>query len=247
MRRRLTVSILLLIAVTLVVTTIGSYFFIRRAGGLDHPDRAGRPGQGHLDHLLQRRPQPDRPSTGSSRSSPRPGPSPGAGFIRLDPGGTYRGQLPAGITLGELDVPALRAGGPGHRPHPLAAGLLRGAHSASTGLTGSCPSWSSPARSTTRPAACATSCWWGSSPWPWPPWWRRPWPAGSPGPGRGGDHHPAHRLGGPRRHHAGRPTARTPSSPSWPSPSTPWGPTWSGPGTRSASSSCPSPTSCGPP
>jgi len=32
MRRRLTVSILVLIALVLVVTTLGSYFFIRRAG-----------------------------------------------------------------------------------------------------------------------------------------------------------------------------------------------------------------------
>ena len=43
------------------------------------------------------------------------------GFIRLEPDGSYRGTLPAGITIGALDVPALQAG---HQVTGHTGGLL---------------------------------------------------------------------------------------------------------------------------
>ncbi|HEY5097062.1 MAG TPA: HAMP domain-containing sensor histidine kinase, partial [Acidimicrobiales bacterium] len=109
MRRRLTVAILLLIAVTLVVTTIGSYFFIRRAAvSTTQQELAGQAraisttfSDSNVSKLTFRR---------ELNVIAKAGAFEGVGFIRLEPAGTYRGTMPAGITIGELDVPALRAG-----------------------------------------------------------------------------------------------------------------------------------------
>ncbi len=109
MRRRLTVSILLLIVMTLVVTTLGSYFFIRRAGvsttqtelaGQAHAISSTFTG-GNLNKATFRR---------ELKVITKAGAFAGANFIRILPDGTYQGHLPAGITIGELDVPALLAG-----------------------------------------------------------------------------------------------------------------------------------------
>jgi signal transduction histidine kinase len=109
MRRRLTVAILVLIAVTLVVTTIGSYFFIRRAAvSTTQQELAGQAraisttfSDSNVSKLTFRR---------ELNVIAKAGAFEGVGFIRLEPAGTYRGTMPAGITIGELDVPALRAG-----------------------------------------------------------------------------------------------------------------------------------------
>ena len=109
MRRRLTVSILLLIVLTLVVTTIGSYFFIRRAGvSTTETELAGQTkaisstfSSGDLNRATFRR---------ELKVITKAGAFAGANFIGIYPGGTFRGRLPAGLTLGDLDVPALRAG-----------------------------------------------------------------------------------------------------------------------------------------
>ncbi len=109
MRRRLTVSILLLIVMTLVVTTIGSYFFIRRAGvSTTQTELAGQAHAisttftgGTLNKATFRR---------ELKVITKAGAFAGAQFIRVLPDGTYQGHLPAGITIGELDLPALLAG-----------------------------------------------------------------------------------------------------------------------------------------
>ena len=109
MRRRLTVSILVLIAVTLVVTTIGSYFFIRRAAvSTTQQELAGQAQaisttftSGDVNKKTLNR---------ELHVIAKAGAFAGVGFIRLEPGGTYQGAMPAGITIGELDVPALQAG-----------------------------------------------------------------------------------------------------------------------------------------
>jgi signal transduction histidine kinase len=109
MRRRLTVSILLLIVMTLVVTTIGSYFFIRRAGVSTTQNELAGQAQaisttftgGNLNKTTFRR---------ELKVITKAGAFAGANFIRILPDGTYQGHLPAGITIRELDVPALQAG-----------------------------------------------------------------------------------------------------------------------------------------
>jgi len=108
-RRRLTVAILLLIAVTLVVTTIGSYFFIRRAGisttqnelasqakAISTTFTDGTVNRGALRRQL--------------KVIAEAGAYTGVGFIALYHDGTTRGQPPAGVTVGQLDTAALGAG-----------------------------------------------------------------------------------------------------------------------------------------
>ena len=109
MRRRLTVAILVLITITLVVTTIGSYFFIRRAAvSTTQRELAGQAraisttfSDGNLKKSTFRR---------ELKVIAKAGAFAGVAFIRLEPNGTYRGNLPAGTTIGALDVPALQAG-----------------------------------------------------------------------------------------------------------------------------------------
>jgi signal transduction histidine kinase len=121
MRRRLTVSILLLIAVTLMVTTLGSYFFIRRAGvSTTQSELAGQAKaisttftDGTLNRNALRR---------QLKVIAKAGAFTGVGFIALYPDGTTRGQPPAGVTIGDLDQGALEAGRQvtGHTPSLLA-------------------------------------------------------------------------------------------------------------------------------
>ena len=68
MRRRLTIAILVLVAATVVVTTVGSYYLHPARRHLHRPAGARRPGPGHLGHLLRAPPTAPRPpSTGSRR------------------------------------------------------------------------------------------------------------------------------------------------------------------------------------
>ena len=109
MRRRLTVAILLLIAVTLVVTTLGSYFFIRRAGiSTTQNELAGQAkaisttfSSQNLNRTSFRR---------ELHVITKAGAFAGADFIRIGPDGSYTGHLPPDLTVADLDVPALQAG-----------------------------------------------------------------------------------------------------------------------------------------
>ena len=109
MRRRLTVAILLLIAVTLVVTTLGSYFFIRRAGiSTTQNELAGQAkaisttfSSQNLNRTSFRR---------ELHVITKAGAFAGADFIRIGPDGSYTGHLPPDVTVADLDVPALQAG-----------------------------------------------------------------------------------------------------------------------------------------
>ena len=202
MRRRLTIAILLLVAATVVVTTLGSFFFVRRAAiSTTQQELAG---------------QARAISTTFSGRPPEPGhlPSGARGhrqgrrlrrhrlWSRLNPDGSIRGHFPPGITSGQLDVPALQAGDQvgGHTsrcwlysavPTPLARSSLRAR------------SWWSPARSTTRPTGSGTSAGGRHRAGPGRPGGRGTGPSVHPSPGGRGGHHPAHRLGRPRRHRAG--------------------------------------------
>ncbi len=108
MRLRLTVAILLLVAATLLVTTVSSYYLIRRA--------AVSTEQRELDGEVQA-----ISGTFSSTATvaadrrefrviKRTGDFEGIAVVRLLPNGTIIGQLPSGLTTGQLDAPALQQG-----------------------------------------------------------------------------------------------------------------------------------------
>ena len=199
---------------------------IRRAAVVDRPAGAGRRGPGHLHHLLRPgRPHPGRRSARSSPSSPSAGDFTSVQFVLLAPGRHHR----AARSTPGLDPGADRPGRPswpahqvtGHTRRP--AGLLGRAHAAAGRDRRAPRSWWSPARSTARSTASATSPGSGClGAWPrrlvaaaLARRFTRPLVGG-----RG--HHRADRRRRPRRHGCRSGPTRTPSSPSWPSRSTPW-------------------------
>ncbi len=109
MRRRLTISVLVLIALTLAVTTVGSYFFIRRAGiSTTQRELAGQAkaisttfSNSTLNRTTFLREKKIITEAGNFA---------GATFIRLNPDDTYQGRLPAGVTIADIHVPLLQAG-----------------------------------------------------------------------------------------------------------------------------------------
>ena len=109
MRRRLTVSVMVLIALTLVVTTIGSYFFIRRAGISTTQNELA--GQAKAISTTFTNSTLDRATfLKEKKIITEAGNFAGATFIRLNPDGSYLGRLPAGISILELNVTALAEG-----------------------------------------------------------------------------------------------------------------------------------------
>ena len=121
MRRRLTVSILVLIALVLVVTTLGSYFFIRRAGISTTQNELAV--QAHAISTTFSGDQVNRLALRRDlKLIAKAGAFAASDFIRLDPDGTHQGQIPLGLTMADLDVPALLAGQQvtGHTPTLLA-------------------------------------------------------------------------------------------------------------------------------
>jgi signal transduction histidine kinase len=110
MRRRLTVSILVLVAVTLVVTSIGSYYFIQRAALSTVQQELSGQGRAISSTIST---GPAITKAGFRRELQviaEAGAFQGIAIVALHPTGTITGALPAGITIGQLDVPALQAG-----------------------------------------------------------------------------------------------------------------------------------------
>ncbi len=109
MRRRLTISILVLIALTLVVTTLGGYFFIRRAAiSTTQNELAGQAKA--VSNTFSSTPLTRATFQKEKKIITEAGNFAGATVLRLNPDGTYTGKLPAGITLADLHVGALQAG-----------------------------------------------------------------------------------------------------------------------------------------
>ena len=182
MRRRLTIAILLLVAGTLIVTSVGSYVLIRREAISTSQRQLASQAQ-----AISRTFSKSTVATGTRFVKELgvisdAGAFAGIAVIGLNPDGSIRGRLPAGVTTAMLDIPALRAGQQvtGHTgslllysavPTPLArvSGHLPGA--------GGHPPDPQPGRRDPllrpgrRPSASS-----------WPPWWRPRWPAGSPVP-----------------------------------------------------------------
>src|ERR1700728_2645294 len=110
MRARLTVSILLLVAVTLIVTTISSYVLIRHTAASTAQQELREQALAVAETFSAgsdlTRAKFDRElaldaSAGSFASIT---------VLRLDPDGVVKGAIPPGVTLAELDVPQLQAG-----------------------------------------------------------------------------------------------------------------------------------------
>ncbi len=110
MRRRLTVAILVLVAVTLLVTTLSSYFFVRRA--------AISASQQELSGEARAISRSFTSDPGVTRASFRreltvvagAGAFRGISVIRLFPDGTIRGSIPSKLTRAQLRVPLLLTG-----------------------------------------------------------------------------------------------------------------------------------------
>lgn len=111
MRRRLTIAILLLVAATLVVTSVGSYVLIRRAAissgqqelaGQARAISATLSGTTYRTKAAFKREQNVITETGAFDS---------IDLVALQPNGSITGPaLPPGITATQLDIPRLRDG-----------------------------------------------------------------------------------------------------------------------------------------
>jgi two-component system sensor histidine kinase BaeS len=118
MRRRLTVAILVLVAATLLVTTVTSYFLVRRAV----IQTAQRELNGQAQAIAQYySDQPDITRATFIREFgvlAEAGAYAGITVVKLLPDGSIEGQIPSGLTEAQLDVPALQQGlqTSGHTP-----------------------------------------------------------------------------------------------------------------------------------
>jgi two-component system, OmpR family, sensor kinase len=121
MTRRLTIAILILVAATLVVVRLGSYFFVRRAT----VSTAQQELVGQARAISTTISNGTFPTTVSFnrelRIIRRAGDFNGLQVVKLHPGGTMTGRLPAGITPEMLNIPALQQGNQtaGHDLHLL--------------------------------------------------------------------------------------------------------------------------------
>jgi signal transduction histidine kinase len=110
MRRRLTISILVLVAAALVVTTLGSYFFIRRASvstgqqELAGQARAISATVSHGTDITRKR------FTRELRIIADAGAFAGIGVVKLYPNGRLVGPLPSGLSPRQVDVGSLADG-----------------------------------------------------------------------------------------------------------------------------------------
>jgi two-component system sensor histidine kinase BaeS len=110
MRTRLTVAVLLLVAATLVVTSLGSYLFARSAAIITAQNELA--GQGRA--ISRTFSDGTFPTLASFHRELRvirsAGNFSGLRIVKLNPGGTITGTMPAGITETDLRIPALQAG-----------------------------------------------------------------------------------------------------------------------------------------
>jgi signal transduction histidine kinase len=110
MRRRMTVAILLLVAATLVVTFVGSFYFVRRTAiTTAQQELAGQAAA--TAHAVSINPDITRAAIQRQLNLiAAAGAFTGINVVALYPDGTIRRQLPSGITAAQLDVPQLQQG-----------------------------------------------------------------------------------------------------------------------------------------
>ncbi|HEV3280577.1 MAG TPA: HAMP domain-containing sensor histidine kinase [Acidimicrobiales bacterium] len=110
MRRRITVAILLLTAATLVVTFVGSFYFVRRAAiTTAQRELAGQAAA--TAHAVSINPDITRAALQRQLNLiAAAGAFTGINVVALYPDGTIRRRLPSGITANQIDIPLLQQG-----------------------------------------------------------------------------------------------------------------------------------------
>jgi signal transduction histidine kinase len=110
MRRRLTIAILLLVAATLVVTSVGSYLFIRRAAISTVQQELTGQARAISTTFTSNTAITRRSFAHEERVIAQAGAFTGLEVVGITRRGTLIGTLPAGVTVARLDIPALRSG-----------------------------------------------------------------------------------------------------------------------------------------
>jgi signal transduction histidine kinase len=110
MRRRLTIAILLLVAATLVVTTIGSFQFIRHAALSTAQQELAGQGRTISATLASGQASTRIALSREFRVIAEAGNFDALTVVRLRPDGSLKGALPSGLTRSDLSVGELQAG-----------------------------------------------------------------------------------------------------------------------------------------
>ncbi len=110
MRRRITVSILVLVALTLVLTTAGSYYFIRRATVTTAQQELAGQARASSQTIAKNPDVAVKTLRRELELIAEAGAFAGIDVVRLHPDGTLSGTLPSGLTPGQLDVARLQQG-----------------------------------------------------------------------------------------------------------------------------------------
>ncbi len=110
MRRRLTVAILLLVALTLVATSAGSYYFVRRAAVSTAQQELTGQGRAISETFTAGTALTKVGRARELKVVREAGDFAGIEIVKVEPDGTVVGALPPGITAAQLDVPALQNG-----------------------------------------------------------------------------------------------------------------------------------------
>ena len=110
MRRRLTIAILLLVAVTLLATSVGSYVLIRRAAVSTAQQELIGQGRAISRTFSNTTDITKATFRRELRVIADAGAFADISVVALYPDGTITGRLPSDITEAQLDIPALQAG-----------------------------------------------------------------------------------------------------------------------------------------
>jgi two-component system sensor histidine kinase BaeS len=110
MRSRLTISIVVVVAITLAVTTAGSYYFIRRAALSTAQQELNGQARAIANTFSQDTTITRRSFVRELGVIAKAGAFAGVGVVALLPDGTIKGTIPSGLTATQLDIPALQAG-----------------------------------------------------------------------------------------------------------------------------------------
>lgn len=227
MRRRLTVSILVLLAATLVVTTLTSYLLIRRATVASAEQQLAQQTRAIGVAFSGRSISTRAALVRQLHVIERAGAFDGIAVVALEPDGSVSGRLPRGCRSDlKPSKPSKRvARSPGTPPR---CSCTRSYPSPRAVPFRSPHCSSSPDTSGIRSPDSATSSWSEPSHSSSPPWSPRPWPDGSPC--RSGQRwtRPAAWPPGTSTRPCQFDLGRIRNSRSWPPRSTPWERTWCG-------------------
>jgi signal transduction histidine kinase len=106
----MTVAILVLVAATLVLTSLGSFYFIRRAVISSAQQDLARQAGASAEYISTDHTTTLKGVRRELRVIAAAGAFAGIDLVRLYPNGTISGSLPSGLTAAQLDVPRLQRG-----------------------------------------------------------------------------------------------------------------------------------------